>query len=197
MSPTTSTRCSAPSPSTRRGSGPAAPPPAATGGEPGLRPVPPAQPARRAGLAHADRGIPGPGRAGVQRARGRPPRALPRGARGPRRRLLPRSTARSSAAACGPTPAFTDLVFDHCCEGMYGAPSTAATGRGGLGHHRIDGDVQPRGYSDEAVAGPDALDAIIIGSGPGGSTAAEVLTKAGWSVVIMEKGRNHLLDPTT
>jgi choline dehydrogenase-like flavoprotein len=37
-------------------------------------------------------------------------------------------------------------------------------------------------------------DAIIIGSGPGGSTAAEVLTRAGWSVVIMEKGRNHLLD---
>jgi choline dehydrogenase-like flavoprotein len=38
-------------------------------------------------------------------------------------------------------------------------------------------------------------DAIIIGSGPGGSTAAEVLTRSGWSVVIMEKGRNHLLDP--
>jgi choline dehydrogenase-like flavoprotein len=40
------------------------------------------------------------------------------------------------------------------------------------------------------------VDAIIIGSGPGGSTAAEVLTRAGWSVVIMEKGRNHLLDPS-
>src|SRR5580700_683318 len=39
------------------------------------------------------------------------------------------------------------------------------------------------------------VDAIIIGSGPGGSTAADVLTRAGWSVVIMEKGRNHLLDP--
>ena len=38
-------------------------------------------------------------------------------------------------------------------------------------------------------------DAIIIGSGPGGATAAEVLTRAGRSVVIMEKGRNHLLDP--
>ena len=37
--------------------------------------------------------------------------------------------------------------------------------------------------------------AIIIGSGPGGATAAEVLTRAGWDVVIMEKGRNHLLDP--
>ena len=38
-------------------------------------------------------------------------------------------------------------------------------------------------------------DVVIIGSGPGGATAAEVLTRAGWSVVIMEKGRNHLLDP--
>jgi choline dehydrogenase-like flavoprotein len=41
-----------------------------------------------------------------------------------------------------------------------------------------------------------AVDAIVIGSGPGGATAAEVLTRAGWSVVIMEKGRNHLLDPS-
>ena len=40
-----------------------------------------------------------------------------------------------------------------------------------------------------------SADAVIIGSGPGGATAAEVLTRAGWSVVIMEKGRNHLLDP--
>lgn len=39
------------------------------------------------------------------------------------------------------------------------------------------------------------FDAIIIGSGPGGSTAADVLTAAGWSVVIFEKGRNHLIDP--
>jgi gluconate 2-dehydrogenase alpha chain len=37
-------------------------------------------------------------------------------------------------------------------------------------------------------------DVIVIGSGPGGATAAEVLTAAGWSVVILEKGRNHLVD---
>src|ERR1700736_935343 len=38
------------------------------------------------------------------------------------------------------------------------------------------------------------FDAVIIGSGPGGSTAADILTAAGWAVVIFEKGRNHLID---
>jgi gluconate 2-dehydrogenase alpha chain len=37
-------------------------------------------------------------------------------------------------------------------------------------------------------------DAVIIGTGPAGATAAEVLTSAGWSVILLEKGRNHLLD---
>ena len=37
-------------------------------------------------------------------------------------------------------------------------------------------------------------DAIVVGSGPGGSAVADVLTAAGWSVVIFEKGRNHLVD---
>lgn len=37
-------------------------------------------------------------------------------------------------------------------------------------------------------------DAVIIGSGPGGATAADVLTAAGWSVIVLEKGRNHLVD---
>ncbi len=39
------------------------------------------------------------------------------------------------------------------------------------------------------------VDAVIVGSGPGGATVADVLTAAGWSVVVVEKGRNHLLDP--
>ncbi|MGZ6969906.1 MAG: GMC family oxidoreductase N-terminal domain-containing protein, partial [Acidimicrobiia bacterium] len=37
-------------------------------------------------------------------------------------------------------------------------------------------------------------DCVIVGSGPAGATAAEVLTAAGWSVIVLEKGRNHLLD---
>jgi choline dehydrogenase-like flavoprotein len=43
------------------------------------------------------------------------------------------------------------------------------------------------------MSGTTDCDAVIIGTGPAGATAAEVLTDAGWSVVMLEKGSNHLL----
>src|SRR5258708_24071894 len=36
---------------------------------------------------------------------------------------------------------------------------------------------------------------IIVGSGRGGSTVADELTRAGRSVVIFERGHNHLIAP--
>ncbi len=50
---------------------------------------------------------------------------------------------------------FTDLVYGHCCEGLYGAPEYGGN-RGLIGWElaQFAGDVQPRGYSDAEVAGP-------------------------------------------
>lgn len=52
-------------------------------------------------------------------------------------------------------PGFTDLLYEHCCEGMYGAPEYGGN-RDQVGWRTIgfEGDVQPRGYSDEEVSGP-------------------------------------------
>jgi choline dehydrogenase-like flavoprotein len=38
------------------------------------------------------------------------------------------------------------------------------------------------------------FDAIVVGSGPGGATVTDVLCAAGWSVLVLEKGTNHLID---
>ncbi len=48
-----------------------------------------------------------------------------------------------------------------------------------------------RGVADAA----GSVDAVVVGSGPGGATVADLLTRAGWSVVVVEKGRNHLFAP--
>jgi hypothetical protein len=51
--------------------------------------------------------------------------------------------------------AFTALLYEHCCEGMYGAPEYGGN-RGGAAWEAISypGDVQPRGWSDAEVSGP-------------------------------------------
>jgi hypothetical protein len=50
---------------------------------------------------------------------------------------------------------FTRLVYEHCCEGLYGAPEYGGN-RDLVGWEmaQFAGDVQPRGYSDAEVAGP-------------------------------------------
>jgi Gluconate 2-dehydrogenase subunit 3 len=50
---------------------------------------------------------------------------------------------------------FTKLVYEHACEGMYGAPEYGGN-RNGVGWSYVGfaGDVQPRGYTDEEVSQP-------------------------------------------
>jgi Gluconate 2-dehydrogenase subunit 3 len=50
---------------------------------------------------------------------------------------------------------FTTLLYEHCCEGMYGAPEYGGN-RDTAGWQAIDflGDVQPRGFTDAEVSEP-------------------------------------------
>jgi hypothetical protein len=50
---------------------------------------------------------------------------------------------------------FTELLYEHACEGMYGAPEYGGN-RNQLGWRGIgfEGDVQPRGFTDEEVSQP-------------------------------------------
>ena len=53
-------------------------------------------------------------------------------------------------------PAFKQLLYEHACEGAYGAPEYG--GNRDLGGWRaigFPGDVQPRGYTDDEVRGRD------------------------------------------
>ncbi len=53
-------------------------------------------------------------------------------------------------------PEFKQLMYEHACEGAYGAPEYGGN-RDGRGWAAIQfpGDVQPRGYTDVEVAGRD------------------------------------------
>jgi hypothetical protein len=49
---------------------------------------------------------------------------------------------------------FTGLLYEHACEGMYGAPEYGGNqGLVGWRYIGFEGDVQPRGYTDDEVQG--------------------------------------------
>jgi Gluconate 2-dehydrogenase subunit 3 len=50
---------------------------------------------------------------------------------------------------------FTELLYEHACEGMYGAPEYGGNRElAGWRAVAFEGDVQPRGYTDEEVSQP-------------------------------------------
>ena len=52
-------------------------------------------------------------------------------------------------------PEFTSLLYEHACEGMYGAPEYGGNqGLVGWRYIGFEGDTQPRGFTDAEVSGP-------------------------------------------
>ncbi len=50
---------------------------------------------------------------------------------------------------------FVDLLYEHACEGMYGAPEYGGNrSLAGWNYIGIPGDVQPRGFTDQEVSEP-------------------------------------------
>jgi hypothetical protein len=50
---------------------------------------------------------------------------------------------------------FRELLWEHCCEGMYGAPEYGGNRHGvGWAYIEREGDVQPRGFTDAQVSQP-------------------------------------------
>ena len=168
-----------------------------------VRRVHAARPARGAGLADPHRGVAGHPRAGAQR---------------PGRRAGSRSTATGIAALGADFPTADRAEQERRLDAVPDVPPAALRARvrrrvrrarvrrqprrRGLGRDRVPRRRPARaGYTDDEVDGPwreraRALTATRSSSaaGPAGATAADVLTAAGWSVIVLEKGRNHLLD---
>ena len=154
--------------------------------------------ARRAGLAHAHRGLAGacPSASSTVRSSGSRS-ATGTGLAALGRRLRRGRTASEQRRRLRADEDFCDAAVRALLRGhVRRARVRRQPRRGRLGLHRLRGRrPAPRATRDAEVSAAVTVDAIIIGSGPGGATAADVLTAAGWSVVIVEKGRNHLLDP--
>jgi hypothetical protein len=52
-------------------------------------------------------------------------------------------------------PEFTELLYEHACEGMYGAPEYGGNRNlVGWAYAGFEGDVQPRGFTDDEVSLP-------------------------------------------
>ena len=84
------------------------------------------------------------------------------------------------------------VLHAHAIEATYGDPAYGGNReQRGLAADRLPGAALPTGARMTADC-----DVVVVGSGPGGATVAEVLTAAGWSVIVLEKGRNHLVDLT-
>ena len=167
----------------------------------GVRALPGTLAARDARVAHAHRGFARNSRARTVGTGHRVAGALPRRHRRARRRL------RRPSGPTSRTPASTR-------SRDFRGPPLRARRRGRLRRARVPRQPRPRrldrdrvprrrpaarlhrrGSGRPCVSDADReWDAVVIGTGPAGATAAEVLTAAGWSVLMLEKGRNHLLD---
>jgi hypothetical protein len=68
---------------------------------------------------------------------------------------FPQVSADEQRARLQANPEFTSLLYEHACEGMYGAPEYGGN-QGLMGWRTIgfEGDVQPRGYTDDEVEAP-------------------------------------------
>ena len=63
--------------------------------------------------------------------------------------------AEEQDARLSSVPQFKRLVYQHACEGMYAAPEYGGNqGLVGWRYIGYEGDVQPRGYTDEEVEQP-------------------------------------------
>ena len=179
-SPTTSTACSARSTSTRRGSSRAVRSRAVTAGSAG------SSGSCRCRGSRSSRGA----RASRVRAACRSASSTVRCAAGRRST----ATASPRSATISTVDATQDRELQAAAvrarvRGVYGPPEYGGN-RGLAGWRAIGfaGDVQPRGYTDAEVTGCLTFDAVVVGTGPAGATAADVLTGAGWSVVHAREG---------